>query len=928
MAYRWSPLARLLGCVAPLVSLLASGVSASTEESDGAWRRILTPSARYGQASVYDPVRRRMIALGGHDGVRRLGEIWTLSLAGPPTWSPLVVAGAAPSPRYTHSAIYDPLLDRVIVFGGDDGAPRNDIWALSLSGTPAWSLLTPVGEAPEPRYRHTAVYDPVGNRMIVFGGKDTTLLGDVWALSLSGTPEWSRLETTGMPPSARYRHSAIYDPARDRMIVFGGDDGHRQNDLWALDLSGAPAWSRIVASGVAPSGRRNAVVIHDPIRDRLLVIGGHDGSYKDDVWSLTLAGNPSWSLVAPAGTPPAGWRSHIGIYDPATDGVLLYGGETSDTTRSEETWRLSLAGPRWAQIASSGSLPYGGGYSAVYDTRRHRLVVFGYTNDTWTLSLEGDALVRRPLATLDTPPLPRRSQSMIYDPVRDRLVVYGGVLNSTGGLLSDMHELTLSGTPTWRELPGIAPGICDHDAFYDPFRDRMVVVEPLQTLVCDMNDPNSWTVLSGGPPGHPMLAHCAYDPVRNRVILFGGYILMNGHEVQTNNVFALSLTSLNWSRLTPFGTPPPARRGASMVYDPVRDRMVVFGGGIPGEDFNDAWALSLTPGDVRWAPLSPRGTLPPGRGMHSATYDPLHDRMVMFGGFIEDEWVLDWNNPVRPSCTSLGEVIAQAGADVPVHFLVSNSIGSERTVQWTLESDSPLEGFPLHGSTLVRASSSDSLTIRVQIPQTMQARYRLTLTAWYAGAEGNVSICTQDLIDRSTATWGSLLSAQAETDRVRLRWQVSGAEPVRVYRRGPTTPWADLGQAVPIGDGVFFEDRDVKPGERYGYRILVRHDGRDVLTGETWVEIPHELVLALHGARPNPARENLAVSLSLPAEGPVRLELFDLAGRRIGSRQDLILGPGNHIVRPSPFTRLDPGVYVVRLEYAGRRLQARAIVVR
>jgi hypothetical protein len=91
---------------------------------------------------------------------------------------------------------------------------------------------------------------------------------------------------------------------------------------------------------------------------------------------------------------------------------VIHGGEVSDSTLHEETWQLALAAPRWTQVASSGSLPYGGGYSAVYDPRRHRLVVFGYTNDTWALWLEGDALVRRPLATLGTPPLPRRSQSM------------------------------------------------------------------------------------------------------------------------------------------------------------------------------------------------------------------------------------------------------------------------------------------------------------------------------------------------------------------------------------------------------------------------------------------------------------------------------------------------------------------------------------
>ena len=48
---------------------------------------------------------------------------------------------------------------------------------------------------------------------------------DVWALSLSGSPTWAQLAPAGTPPGAWYGHSAIYDPARDRMVVFGGNDG-------------------------------------------------------------------------------------------------------------------------------------------------------------------------------------------------------------------------------------------------------------------------------------------------------------------------------------------------------------------------------------------------------------------------------------------------------------------------------------------------------------------------------------------------------------------------------------------------------------------------------------------------------------------------------------------------------------------------------
>jgi hypothetical protein len=307
MCHRALRLDALLGCVVTLSSLLAAEAPASTQSATGEWRRILTPSARYAESAVYDPVRRRMIVFGGHDGARRLGETWTLSLDGPATWLPLAVSGTAPSPRYSHAAVYDPVRDRLIVLGGDDGQPCGDVWELTLAGTPTWSHLDPMGPGPEPPIdtpRSTIRHATASS----CSGKDSTLLGDVWALSLAGTPAWLHLAPSGAGPTARYRHGAVYDPVRDRMIVFGGDDGHRKNDVWALDLA-APAWICIDASGTAQSPRRNAVTLYDPLRDRLLILGGHDGAFLADAWALSLSGQPAWTALAPAGIEPAARRS-------------------------------------------------------------------------------------------------------------------------------------------------------------------------------------------------------------------------------------------------------------------------------------------------------------------------------------------------------------------------------------------------------------------------------------------------------------------------------------------------------------------------------------------------------------------------------------------------------------------------------------------
>ncbi len=75
---------------------------------------------------------------------------------------------------------------------------------------------------------------------------------------------------------------------------------------------------------------------------------------------------------------------------------------------------------------------------------------------------------------------------------------------------------------------------------------------------------------------------------------------------------------------------------------------------------------------------------------------------------------------------------------------------------------------------------------------------------------------------------------------------------------------------------------------------------------------------AVLGAWPNPTRGSFSVSLSLPEGGRgARLELLDLAGRRVADVPLGAFAPGVHSV-PLQAAGLRPGVYLVRLSQSGR----------
>jgi hypothetical protein len=292
-----------------------------------------------------------MIVFGGAVGQN---DVWELDLSGTPEWNQLAPAGTLPSGRIDHAAIHDLPRGRMVFFGGFDGMRRNDVWALDLSGGTAWSELTPTGSPPSARSDHVAIYDRPNDRMIVFGGLHSSgYSNDVWELSFAGVPHWTQLFPSGTPPVSRGGHAAIWDPIRRRMIVFGGvGGGSYRNDVWALSLTGDPHWTELVPSGGPPQGRYAPTAIYDPARDRMIVHGGmyrvtFDPIALGDVWALSLSGSPTWTELAPSGTPAGGRWNHSAVFDPVEDRMLVFAGE-DDAAILHDTWALtwgtSLAG--------------------------------------------------------------------------------------------------------------------------------------------------------------------------------------------------------------------------------------------------------------------------------------------------------------------------------------------------------------------------------------------------------------------------------------------------------------------------------------------------------------------------------------------------------------------------------------------------------
>jgi hypothetical protein len=306
----------------------------------------------------------------------------------------------------------------------------------------------------------------------------------------------------------------------------------------------------------------------------------------------------------------------------------------------------SLVAQSWTQLSPSGAVPLGRIYHTLtFDSARDRGVLFGglnglqATNDTWEWDPSAESWTQR---TPANSPSAREVMAFTYDASRGKTVVWGGF--NSGTFLSDTWEW--DGT-NWQQASsgGPFPGRCGAAMVYDHQRNKCILFggQGQLTFANDLWEWNgaSWTqVHPGGPVGTaplPRFFHnMVYDAVRDRVVVFGG---TNG-SISFNDTWAWSPQSLTWTQINSPGPSPRSQCG--MIYDASIDMVLLYGGEGPGASpLGDVWVLDGNTWTQSNAPTSP-----PARRRHVLAHRPNTRTSLMFGGqksggVIGETWSLD-----------------------------------------------------------------------------------------------------------------------------------------------------------------------------------------------------------------------------------------------------------------------------------------------
>jgi len=231
---------------------------------------------------------------------------------------------------------------------------------------------------------------------------------------------------------------------------------------------------------------------------------------------------------------------------------------------------------------------------------------------------------------LNYPNLPsgRLNASLTYNPVNQNALLFGG-FNSTSGLL---NELWLTNGRDWMQFytPHSPPERSGANLVYDEAHQGAVLFGGANdsTLFGDTWFFNGIDWIQKNPPISPsprVGASMAYDAERKISVLFGGLFYTTGtNDVTLGDMWVWD--GENWQQQFP-AVLPPARWGASMVYDAAHLNILLFGGAADGGLRDDTWIWDGS----SWIEQHPMHH-PAGRADYGMAYDESRQQVILFGG--------------------------------------------------------------------------------------------------------------------------------------------------------------------------------------------------------------------------------------------------------------------------------------------------------
>lgn len=235
----------------------------------------------------------------------------------------------------------------------------------------------------------------------------------------------------------------------------------------------------------------------------------------------------------------------------------------------------------------------------------------------------------------------RNAHAMAYDNDREKVMLFGGADDRR--VLGDLWEWN---GKTWHKISASGPVPRTFSSMaYDGDRQRLVLFGGNRVLFGTENDKDTflddmwewdgarWQMIKTTTPPARAEACMVYDSARRRLVLFGGYNVVAGKRTRFGDTWEWD--GKTWERVSNSG--PSHRNGVTMTYDPIHRRVILFGGNGPS---GETWTWD----GKSWSEIKP--AIAAGRFNSVMAFDEARQHVLRFGGWngktrVGDTWIFD-----------------------------------------------------------------------------------------------------------------------------------------------------------------------------------------------------------------------------------------------------------------------------------------------
>lgn len=269
---------------------------------------------------------------------------------------------------------------------------------------------------------------------------------------------------------------------------------------------------------------------------------------------------------------------------------------------------------------------------------------YNFYGDLWSYKPETNTWTR--IETTNDPP-PRFNHMLTYIPTTHQLFLYGGW--STNDKTDDTWIYDIE-TSTWTQLhPTTHPSRrSDASITYDPQSDTIVLYSGY--LQDDSHTQDTWTYsfteenwIQQNPTNPPLgqYGHYMITTQNNQLLMYPGHWTITAGGIMTSHGFGGNIWEYDTTSETwtehQTAPNPPGRYWGQVTYDSTENRIILNGG--HGEiDYDDTWLYNI---DTQTWTQANTQVKPPPRGCAAIAYDPENHITVLFGGFDQGQSLSD-----------------------------------------------------------------------------------------------------------------------------------------------------------------------------------------------------------------------------------------------------------------------------------------------